>query len=243
MSNFNNNQKKRTNTSTQIRNLYSEGMCYLNVRFYNTYLSLSFAPFSGTDQTGRSNYDMAHAQFTTVNYENAYALYQTCMDIITEKITATDTQIDAAADAKLFLHHGLDQDGKPETVLTIQKNGVEVPFKFMITEQQVTEMGVQKTKYIHSGLGAFAKTVDGYLTGINADRHLDKLTDDYAALQGGQAGGSRPPYQQNRGGYNPNYKKQYSNGGRPPYQQNGQWQNNRQGPPNQQGLSGYQLPN
>jgi hypothetical protein len=33
------------------------------------------------------------------------------------------------------------------------------------------------TKVIQSGLGAFVKTVEGYLTGIGTDLHLSKLLD------------------------------------------------------------------
>ena len=33
-------------------------------------------------------------------------------------------------------------------------------------------------KTIETGLGVFAKTLEGYLKGVNASRHLDKFGDD-----------------------------------------------------------------
>ena len=73
-------------------------------------------------------------------------------------------------------------------------------------------------KVFHSGLGVLAKTLDGYLSGVNADRHLDKVLDEYEQTQEGEqqsfyATGNK--YQGNNGGYkrenNNGYKKPYNN--------------------------------
>lgn len=236
--------QRRTSTSTQIRNMYSD-TSYLNIKFYNTNLSFQFSPLMSTDNMGRANFDTKNAQMTTVNYENAYAIYKVCSDILAGKISETTLVIPCSGDASLTLHHGIGSDGRPESVFTIAKTGISIPFKFKIQEQIVVENGVSQTRIIHSGLGAFAKTVEGYLTGINADRHLDKLTEEYAALQNQQQNGQAPQqgggYRGPRQGgqpYNNGYKKQYPpRQPQQPYNQQ-QWQQ-----PNQQNMSNYQLPN
>ena len=78
------------------------------------------------------------------------------------------------------------------------------------------------------------KTVEGYLTGINADRHLDKLTEDYAKLKEGQSGQQGGPqrgnfpqnnYQRNNwNGGNNNYRK--NNNGGNFQRRNNNWNNN-----------------
>ena len=79
------NPNNRTQTSTQIRNFYSEGMSYLNMKFYNTNLSFQFYPFTGKDQNGRSTYDTKNGETTTVNFEGAFTLWKAAKDIIDGK--------------------------------------------------------------------------------------------------------------------------------------------------------------
>jgi hypothetical protein len=45
------------------------------------------------------------------------------------------------------------------------------------------ENGQMVTKVIQSGLGAFAKTLEGYLTGIGIDYHLNKMLDNLEISQ------------------------------------------------------------
>ena len=239
-----------TTTSTQIRNFYSDGMAYLNISFFNTNLSFRFYPFAGKDQNGRSNYNMKAGQNTTVNFEGAYALYQVANDIISGKVNATNLPIPCVGGASLSLERKLAQDGKMETLFTINKNNVSIPFKFATINQQVNENGVIMTRTIESGLGAFMKTIEGYLNGINADRHLNKLTDDYVASlnnnQNNSSGSSNNNQQYSGNNYrqnNSNYRKNYNNNGyKKPYQ--GNYGNNQyQQKPQQQNLSDYNIPN
>lgn len=262
----NNNYQNRTQTSTQIRNLYSDGMSYLNIRFFNTNLSFSFSPFISKDANGLSNYDTKNAQQTTVNFESAFTLFQTSKDIISGKITECDLPVPCLAGAILNMKRELAPDGKYQTILSITKNNVTIPFKFQVTEIKIKENGQQITKNIESGLGAFMKTIEGYLNGINADRHLDKLTEDFAKLQQGQNnnGNNQQSNQQgNNGNYNNNYrnnnnngnyyKKPYNNnngGYKKPYNnnyqnnnQNGGWNNNQSNQPKQQDMSSYNIQN
>lgn len=255
-----NNQGNRTSTSTQIRNMYSDGMSYMNIKFFNTNLSFCLYPFISKDDVGRSTYDMKNGQQTTVNFEGAYALYQTSKDIISGKLQEINLPVPCLAGATLTLERKLGQNGKLETIFSITKNNVNIPFRFHTIEQQLKENGQIVTKVVEAGLGAFMKTLDGYLTGINADRHLDKLTEDFAKIQQNQQGGQpqqggnynggyrssngggykKPPYQGGSG-----YKKPYNGGGYNNGQQNnGSWNNNNNAPATaQQPMSSYNVQN
>jgi hypothetical protein len=234
-------QDNKFTTNTQIRNFYSEGISYLNISFFNTNLSFKFYPFTGKDENGKSNYDMKACQATTVNFEGAYSLYKVAEDIINGKVNATNLPIPCAGGASLTLERKLAQDGKMETLFTINKNGISIPFKFQTINQQVNENGTIVTKTIESGLGAFMKTIDGYLTGINAERHLNKLTDDYvASLNQNNDSNANNNYNSNNGNKNyNNYKKQYNGYNNKRYNNNYQYNNG----PKQQNLSSYNIPN
>lgn len=243
------NNQNRTATSTQIRNFYSDGMAYMNVKFFNTNLSFSLYPFISKDNTGRSNYDLKNGIQTTVNFEGAYALYQSAKDIIDGKINDLHMVIPCAAGAEITMDRKLSPAGKMETLFSISKNNVTITFRFQTVEQQTNENGQVVVKIIETGLGAFMKTVEGYLNGINADRHLDKLTEDYAKLQQNQQGGQQGGYNNNNGYRNNGYKKPYQGGGyKKPYNQGGYNQGGQQGgwnnnPPKQQDMSSYNIQN
>lgn len=241
------NNQNRTSTSTQIRNMYSDGVSYMNIKFFNTNLSFSLYPFISKDQVGRSNYDMKNGIQTTVNFEGAFALADAAKGIIDGKIAEMSQPIPCLAGASIMLERKANPAGIMNTTFSITKNNVTIPFVFQTMERQVKENGQVVTKTIESGLGAFMKTIEGYLVGINADRHLDKLTDDFAKLQQGQQGS-----QQQQGGYNNyrnnNYRKPYNNNGggyKKPY--NGGYQNNQGGwnnnQPKQQDMSSYNIQN
>lgn len=239
------NKQVRTNTSTQVRNFYSDGISYLNVSFYNTNLAFKFHPFISKDNFGKSLYDMKNPQSTSVNFEGASALYQVANDIISGKIQECNLSIPCASGAELTLRRELGQDGKMETVFSISKNGIVIPFKFSTVTCQVKENGQTSTRIIETGLAAFHKTIDGYLTGINADRHLNKLTDDFAKLQENNGGNHQ------NGGYNNYPKKNFNNNYRKPYPNNNNNFNQSQpgnngnnwGQNNQQPMSSYNIPN
>ena len=110
---------------------------------------------------------------------------------------------------------------------------------------QVKENGQFVSKIIECGLKSFKGILDGYLSGINADRHLDKLTDDFIKAQEGQNNNSGNN-NNNNGNYN-NYRKNY-NGYKKPYNNNRNYNNNggnnngnNWNPPKQQDLSSYQI--
>ena len=219
---------KRTSTSTQIRNMYSDGMSYMNIKFYNTSLSFQLYPFTGKDQNGRDRYDMNNGQITTVNYEGVYALFQTAKDIIDGRTKECNLSVPCNG-ASLTLERKLGMNGQMETVFSITKNNMTIPFKFQTIQQQIKDGGDISTNTIESGLGAFMKTLEGYLTGINAERHLNKLTDDYAALH---------PQNNNQQQGNNNYQRRNNYNRNNNYQQNRQWNNQPA-----QNFSDYVVPN
>ncbi len=229
------NNQGRTQTSTQIRNFYSDGMACLNTKFFNTNFSFQFYPFTGRDQNGKSNYDMKHGETTTINFEGAFALWFEANSIINGTTTEVDLPIPCGSGASLKLERKLNSNGQYETILSITKNNRKIDFKFNVIQKQVKENNQIVTKTIESGLGALVKTIDGYLTGINADRHLDKLTDDYVK--------SLDQNKNNQNGNFNNYNKKSYNGG---FKNQNHGYNNRSNQnwnQNQQNMSSYNIQN
>lgn len=227
-------EQQRTQTSTQIRNFYSDQSC-LGMKFYNVNLALQFYPFQAKNQNGRNTYDMKNGEITTIDFEGAFALWKACQDIIDEKVQTLNLTIAAGSGANIILERKMNGNVF-ETYLTIQKNGKMIPFKFNTMQQQVNG----QMKQIETGLGAVAATIHGYLNGVNSERHLNKLTEDYAKLQEGKQGNqnnnqyrNNNGYQKNNGYQNKNYNNNYKNNN---YQKN---YNN----PNTQSFSDYKINN
>jgi hypothetical protein len=258
--------KTRTTTVTQIRNLYSEGMSYMNIRFFNTNLCFHFYPFISRDNSGHSSYDLKNGLSTTVNFEGAYALYYIANAIIEGKIKEINHNIPCAAGANLNLQCKTSINGEPDVIFSINKNNTNISFRFKVIAEHIKNGQDQPSiQYIHYGLGAFMRTVGGYLDGINADRHLDKLTEDF--VKSIQDGSEQPEQNQsqpqqfnnrqnnnqqnnnyrnnnyrnngNNGNYNNNYKKPYNNNGYKRQYSNNGW--NPPAPP--QDLNSYEIKN
>lgn len=246
---------QQLSTSTQIRNMYSEGMSYLNISFFNTKLAFRFFPFMNKDQNGRSTYDMRHGQNTTVDYEGAAALYLIAKGIIDGNIQETNLPIPCANGASLAFERKMGMDGRMETIFTITKNNVSIPYKFNTIQCQVKINGQITTKTIESGLQVFVDILNGYLGGINSDRHLDKFTEDYVKSLGENGNvnnqQNQQPQQQNNQPRQNNYNNNYNNnGGYKRYNNNNnrggykRYNNNNNGnwqPPVQQNLSSYNI--
>ena len=209
---------KKTSTSTQCRNFYSEGLSYINIKYYN--LNISFR------------------LMTTTNWENAYSLWKTCNDILNGTISSCMLTIMCSNDTMLTLERRpipmMNSSGQMETIFAITKNNETIPFKFKTTQINVMENGQSITKTIECGLGAFAKTLDSYLLGTNTERHLNKMTEDYVKLiQNNNQNQDKQNYQYKK----PWQKKQYSNN----FNRNNQpqpWETQ-----NQQNINSYQIPN
>lgn len=168
-------------TTTLIRTIYSEQLSYIVVKFCNTSISFQFVPFVRKDEQGKNVYDAQRAQTTTLNWDSAYALMKFGQDIINNTVTEGSIQINGN-NSLITLEHKTDpMSNQPQTTISLTKNNSTIPFKFVNHQISVknTITGQFQTSYIPAGLGAFTKMIEGYLTGINAERHLNKLTDDY----------------------------------------------------------------
>jgi hypothetical protein len=234
MAEFNNNNNASKGTSTHIRTLYSENLSYLTITFYNTNLSFKFVPFMTKDANGKNKYNEPKSITTTINYEGAALLQYAAMDII-KNINHTDTMrvpVECNNGVRVVLERKLDQNNQMTTWLSIEKNGETVLFKFDTKIIQITKNGQNISQIIESGLLVFIKIIEGYLTGINADRHLNKLTEDFAKAQENKQPQGDGNQQQQQGGYqnkyqNNGYQKKPYNNYKKPYQNNG-YQNNYQ---------------
>lgn len=233
------NAYNKPNTSTQVRNLYSQNISYLNIKLYNTYLSFQFFKFAGKDNTGKSSYQK-QGLMTTINFESAFAIYKVAKDIIDSKVVEVVLDIPCASGASLRLERKKSQSGY-DTILSINKNSEIIPFIFTSNPYTVIENGMPITRTIESGLGAFIKTIEGYLTGINTERHLNKLTEDYVkSLETNKDTQATQPNQP----YNSYQKKPYNNYRR---YNKGNFNNYNQQPqqwepqPTQQNMSDYNL--
>lgn len=243
---------KKQNTSTQIRTFYSDGFSYMNLKFFNTMLSISMSKFLEKDNTGRNVYDQ-NAVFTSLNYDQAYALYKTCQDILEGKINEVNLQLQYG-NASVTLTRNKNGNFY-DTMLSVNRDGRSVQFLF----SKITQTADGTTRTIDMGLGSFYMTLEGFLTGINSERHLNKLTDDYIKSVNGnfdsnnqnQNNNQQNNYQNNRGGgYRKNYNRNYNNNYRGGYRNQNYGGNNQSYtkpswdmPPNaeQQNLSSYQI--
>jgi len=194
----------------------------MNTKFYNTSFAIALYPFLNKDENGRSNFDNKNGVATTISYEGASALSQVCGKILEGSVNEVSIGI-PCFNATMLLERKLNAAGQLQTTLIITKNNITVTFPFMTMPIQVTENGVPVTKTIEAALGAFKSTLDGYLGGINADRHLDKFTEDYVKTLGSVIDKANQNNQAVRNNYQRqnNYQKNgnYGNsGGRQQYQ-------------------------
>lgn len=253
MADFNNNSK---GTSTHIRTLYSEDMAYLTITFYNTNLSFKFVPFMGKDANGKNKYNEGKTVTTTINFEGATLLQQSALEVV-NTFGPTDTimvPIECNNGVRIIFERKLDQNNQMSSWLSIDKNGETVPFKFSSKIININKNGQATTKIIETGVLVLIKIIEGYLTGINASRHLNKLTEDFAKAQE-----NKQPGAQQQGGYqnkpyNNNYqKKPYNNYQKKPYNNNYQNNYQQQQQPNQNswvnntpsqtvGMASYNIP-
>ena len=223
---------EKTKTSTQIRNLFSEGMSSLNMTFFNTYLSFNFTPFAGKDQNGSNRFDNQKALTTTVNWEGAFALWKACYEIIFNSADTLNVTI-PCNQASLIL----EKKAPGEVFVTISKNNETIPFKFSSLSSTKTKDGQQIVEIIETGLGAFMKTINGYLEGVNSARHLDKLTEEFAKLK--ENAGQQQPWKNKN--FNNNRNNNWRNNNQQGWKNNNNQQQNWE-TPNQQNMSDYTPP-
>lgn len=215
-----NNGYTNQQTTTQIRTLFCD-TSYLNLKFYNNRLALTICRKIGIDQNGKPMWD--NGPTTTVTYEKAVQLIEACKLATQDpwkprEVTAQETHNEVATNLSV-----IDSKGPKGFVatLTISKNNEVYSFTFESMNVKVKNdtTGQMTDLQIQTQLITFKRILESYVDGINSDRHLDKLTDDYVKANGDnqrpQQGQQQYQNQRNNWGRNNN------NGG------NRRWNNNR----------------
>ena len=164
--------------NTHLRYLYAPGFSSLRVTYYKTNLVFSFTPYAGKDYQGLDKYSTSKFLSTSVNYDGASFFYQVARQIIDGRTFEIMAKLSCLNNASLLLENKPDKNNQMSTYLSISKNNETIPFKFKVQEYQSRENGRMVTKVIQSGLGTFAMMLQGYLTGIGADLHLSKLSEE-----------------------------------------------------------------
>lgn len=158
--------------NTHNKTIYSSNLSYLTLSYYDIMLSLRFVPIVSKDENGISIYDDGKGLTTTVSYEDACILYKIACDVIygKEDVNTVSLTIPCSDGVLLTFEKQPDQDRQIETVLTIFKDDVSIPFRFSDRAIKVIDdEGQIVTKTIESGLDTFAAILDKCLTEVNAD--------------------------------------------------------------------------
>jgi hypothetical protein len=163
---------------THMRDFYAPGYSYMTLSFFNWDLSLSFYRYSGKDEDGFHSYDFVNDLTITLDDERVSYLYQTAIFILNEKDPGKEIKVEIPRyNINLMLERKPDDDGQMAVFLTIEKNGQSISFRFKTRTFKVTENGQESTMVVQSGLMAFAKTLEAYLTGTSISYHLKKMLD------------------------------------------------------------------
>ena len=166
-------------TSTFIRSLYSPGFASMMTWFFNTNLTIGFTPWTQKNYSGFDQYDKNKFISTSIDYEKASTLYLLAKNVIDGKIAGQfQHQIECNKQATLTFELKPDQSGEMRSYLTLSKNGEQIQFLFSVQKCCITGSdGKREIQVLHTGLGVFAMTLEGYLSAVGASNHLGKLTD------------------------------------------------------------------
>lgn len=167
-----------TSTNLYVRALYSVGFSSLLMSFFKTNLVFRFIPYDGVDNKGLPKLNRTMFLSTSVNYDSAAFLYLAAMSILDGKEEEIEAVLQCSNNTTLLFEYKPDENNQMASYLVINKNNQTIPFRFLTHQFQVRENGRWVTKVVQSGLGVFAKVLNGYLTGIGADLHLSKLTEE-----------------------------------------------------------------
>lgn len=151
--------------------------------FFKTNLTLNLIPYIGKNNVRLSQYSKTKFLSTTVNYEGAAVLYLAAMPSLDGNGSQMELVLPCSNNTVLILEHKRDQDNQMSAYLLFNKNNRTIPLRFGTMQYRVKENGQMITKIIQSGLGVFVKTLEAYLTGIGANLHLNKLSEEYLEMQ------------------------------------------------------------
>lgn len=234
--NTSNNQRQQT--STQVRTFFGDNV-YLGTKLYNNMFSVSIHTCTGRDQNQKPLWDIGI--LFSLRYEDTAALAEACKIVTENPMEPKEVHLVIPGNEKMFRFDCADNPATGFTaVLSIAKGNQKSEFVFSYNEIDVSKRmpdgSSQMVKVrIQSQLVAFLRTLNGYLEGINTDRHLDKMTDDYARMQEDKHGERRDNGGNNSGGYNNNRGNWNRNRGN-----GGNWNNNGGGYRNNNRGGGYQ---
>jgi len=178
-------QNNYNNVSTFVRNMYSEGQSKMLISLYKFNLSLLLQPCIGRNPaTGKYLYDKKGIM-TTIDYNGAEALRSVSSSIIEKNDEAYGVllSIPCANGVLLKLETLQSPDGEIDTVFSLTNMMVSIPFTFETRIAKEVRNGKEADVIIQAGLGAFTKTLEGYLLETGASSHLNKLGDDLEQIQ------------------------------------------------------------
>lgn len=167
-------------TNTYIKRSYSQGTACIAYSFYKTNLSLRFTPWVGKSDFDLSEYDKTRSIYTTISDENASALYYLAKRIVDGKVKKPiQFEIPCNNDVSIIF------DYYPErATLMVEKQGERILFEFVTHRYKERDNGKIEGKTIHSGLIAFMKILEAYLTAISSDRvQYNQFGEVYNAAQ------------------------------------------------------------
>jgi hypothetical protein len=156
----------------------------MTLSFFNWSLSLRFYQYTGKNKDGFDHYDLKNGVTTTVNYENASCLYKAAMSILEDIDLEKEIRAELPCyNAALIFEYKREQNNQMSAYLTIEKNDQSISFRFRTHQVKVKENGQVVTKVVQSGLVAFVKTLESYLTGTGISFHLNKMLNIYENSQ------------------------------------------------------------
>ena len=198
------NNTGRTNVSTQIRTLYSPEMSCITIKFYNMDLSFSLSPFSGKTASGFDQYNRDKSIWANLKYDQVSLLYQLVSDVLGGRVDGDGAQVSTIVNLRNVgtVNIILEWNRNQGTTLTMSRNNEAIPFKFATDKINVRKDGQITQRIVDTGLITFANTLNGYLTGINADLHLNKMKEEYVKQQEANPQGGYQQKGNYRGGNN-----------------------------------------
>lgn len=151
--------------NTYIRTLYSPEKASITFSFYKTNLALSFSPWMGPAKKKLTEYNPTQSLSTTISDDSAATLYHLAKNIVAGTIQdPIRCEIPCNKDAMIIFEYDPGQ-----VYLTIEKNGSRVVFEFATQRYMQKKKGGVDVHVVQSGLIAFTKVLDAYLTAIRSD--------------------------------------------------------------------------
>ena len=175
-----------TSKNIPLGTMFSPGFSYLQLSVYQGLFALNFVPWRWKDRNDIDRYCKDVHRSTTLDTEGATTLYRIAKSIIdgSGSDKPVKTVLPCKRDAELLFVYKVENNGQMAAYLAIKKDGENIGLLFPTNQDVVVgEDGKKALKVIQSGLGVFAKILDGYLTGLGADDKTNKLPVNFNPAQ------------------------------------------------------------